>query len=363
MEIQLIKEPNSVFETATLLFDGRNGSSCRELKEAIRKKYEIDSAVLDSCFDSIIEASEFVCAGVEAEADPALMDFLFSRHSSMTGCFAGYIIHDVCRRSGTDEELLAALREAPKNVFFVNLFAMLSDEFPSVDTDPVTNYAELFSFIEKLPVPEDEKFQLCRLYNGYEEYREQLSRILETAISLYRAKFDIIRHYISWFIAAVNEPLTNDAEGFLQKNYGLKPEDSAPELCVAPSVAMCNGTRHLLSYTTQDNVDYLYVGALFEPLREITDVTTADERVCKALRILGDSRKFEILKLLTDGPKYGQQIASLLDITTATVSHHMSLLLEAGFVEIRRESNRIYYTIGRKKLRDFIEELAKTLLG
>jgi len=363
MEITLLKEPNAVFETAVLLFDNRNGNSCRELKEAIRKKYEIDSAVLDSCFDSIIEMSEYVCSGIDSVADPALMDFLFSRHSSMSGCFANYLIHDVCRRSGTDEELIEALREAPKNVFFVNLFAMLSDEFPGVDTEPVTSYPELFTFIEKLPVPEDEKFQLCRLYNGYEDYREQLARILEAAISLYRDKYDIIRHYISWFIAAVNEPLGEGGEGYLAEQFGFKPDAEASGLCIAPSVSMCNGTRRLLSYTTQDSTDYLYVGALFEPLREITDVTTADERLCKALRILGDSRKFEILKLLADGPKYGQQIASLLDITTATVSHHMSLLLEAGFVEIRRESNRIYYTIGRKKLRDFIDELNDTLLG
>lgn len=73
--------------------------------------------------------------------------------------------------------------------------------------------------------------------------------------------------------------------------------------------------------------------------------------------------KFEILKLLSEGPKYGMELASLLELSTATVSHHMALLLEAGFVSIRRESNRVYYELNRKKLRDFLDELRSSLLG
>ena len=105
------------------------------------------------------------------------------------------------------------------------------------------------------------------------------------------------------------------------------------------------------------------MGVLFEPLREITDISTVEDKLCRSLRTMGDNRKFEILKLLAEGQKYGQQLASLLDISTATVSHHMSMLLEAGFVEIKRESNRIYYVLNRKKLRNFFEELSEALLG
>ena len=58
-----------------------------------------------------------------------------------------------------------------------------------------------------------------------------------------------------------------------------------------------------------------------------------------------------------------EQIASLIDISTATVSHHMSMLIEAGFVDIKRESNRIYYIPNKKKIRDFLDELSDALLG
>ena len=98
-------------------------------------------------------------------------------------------------------------------------------------------------------------------------------------------------------------------------------------------------------------------------MREITDVSTVDDKICRTLRTIGDNRKYEILKLLAESPRYGQQIASLIDISTATVSHHMSMLIEAGFVDIKRESNRIYYIPNKKKIRDFLDELTEALLG
>ncbi len=364
MEVILLKEPNLVFEITTLLCNSQTGRSCRELKQAIHKKFAIDENVLNSCFDPIIELSDYVFDGVRASADPAAMQFLFGQHSSLKGCFANYLTHDVCRLPQSDlRSSIETVRQQSPAVFFVNLSSILTAEFaPGDDSGVITNFGELFSFIDKMPIPEDEKFQLCRLYNNFEEYRNVLADILTRAGELFEQKYESAKHYIGWFLGAISEPLKNGGAKFIENNYSLTIPPSVDTLYLRPSIAMCNTTQYLMSYTSEEVNDCLYVGVLFEPLREITDVSTVDERLCRGLRTMGDSRKFEILKLLCDGPKYGQQIASLLDLSTATVSHHMGLLLEAGFVEIKRESNRIYYALNRKKIRDFINELSASLL-
>lgn len=363
MDTHLLREPNLIFEVSMLIFNSRTGQSCRELKETIQKRFAIDRNVLDSCFDAIIEMSDHVVNNLKV--DPSLLDFLFGRHASMKGCFAFYLIHDACRdidRSFTAS--LAALREQSKALFFVNLSSMLIAEFAEENySGVITNYGELFAFIEKLPIPADEKFELCRLYNNYEEYRELLAGILESAGKLYMQKYDSVKHYIGWFSAAVSEPLSQRGAAYIEQNYNMKLSDSADAIYLRPSISMCSGTKYLMSFTSEKVVDVLYVGVLFEPLREITDVSTVDDRICRALRTMGDDRKFEILKLLAEGPKYGMELASLLELSTATVSHHMALLLEAGFVSIRRESNRVYYELNRKKVRDFLDELRVALIG
>ena len=283
----------------------------------------------------------------------------------MKGCFAFYLIHDICRRPSPDFKAdIAALKDQSKALFFVNFSSMLISEFASDDfSGIVTNFAELFDFIEKMPVPEDEKWQLCKLYNNYEEYRELLAGILSPAGELYMRKYESVKHYIGWFLAAVSEPLKAGGAKFIESNYSVKISTSADCLYLQPSIAMCNTTQYLMSYTSEKITDFLYVGVLFEPLREITDVSTVDDKICRTLRTIGDNRKYEILKLLAESPRYGQQIASLIDISTATVSHHMSMLIEAGFVDIKRESNRIYYIPNKKKIRDFLDELTEALLG
>ena len=259
---------------------------------------------------------------------------------------------------------VARLRELSKPVFFINLSSMLINEFAPDDYDgDITNYSELFSFIESMPIPADEKFELCRLYNGFETYKSLLADILEDAGSLFAEKYDVVKHYIGWFITAINEPLEKGGQKFVEENYGIEVSPSVDVLYLQPSIVMCNTTRYLMSFTDERVYDFFYIGVLFEPLREITDSSTLEDKLCRNLRTIGDQRNFEILHLLAESPKYGQQLASLLDISTATVSHHMALLMECGFVEIKRESNRIYYCLNRKKIRDFVDELSESLLN
>lgn len=362
MEIKLLREPNLLFEAAMLLYNSRNGESCRELKNAILKKFAIDPEVLDSCFDAIIELSEHVTRAVTA--DDKLLDFLFRRHSGMKGCFAFYLIHNACRRAEPNLEAdLAALRELPKSIFFMNMTSLLQSEFAPEDYDgEITNYAEFIGFVETMDIPADEKWEICRFYNGFDHYRSALADILEEAARLYREKYDIVKHYVGWFLSAVNEPLTTGGADFVERNYGITVSESIDTLYIQPSIMMCNSTRYLMNFTDEREDDYFYVGVLFEPLKEITQTSTLEDKLCRTLRTIGDLRKFEILKLLSESPKYGQQLASLLDLSTATISHHMSMLMECGFVEIKRDANRIYYALNKKKLRDFIDELGETLL-
>lgn len=363
MEIKLLREPNIVYETAMLLYNTRNGESCTELRNAILKKFSIDVDVLDNCFNAIIEISNYVTESLSA--DEKLLDFLFARHSSMKGCFAFYIIHDACRRVEPNfESDVGRIRDLSKAAFFINLSSMLINDYaPDNWRGDVTNYAELFSFIETMPIPADEKFELCRLYNNFETYKNLLADIIYEAGKLFMSKYDVVKHYIGWFISATSEPLSTGGAKFVEENYNISLSPSVDVLYLQPSIIMCNTTKYLMNFTDEKVYDFFYVGVLFEPLKEITDSSTLEDKLCRNLRTIGDMRKFEILRLLAEGEKYGQQLASLLDLSTATISHHMAMLIECGFVEIKRESNRIYYCLSRKKLRDFIDELTETLLS
>ena len=65
----------------------------------------------------------------------------------------------------------------------------------------------------------------------------------------------------------------------------------------------------------------------------------------ETFKALGDPTRREILRLLRDGAKTAGEIGSRFDMTGATISHHLSVLREAGLISDDRRGKYIYYEL------------------
>ena len=83
----------------------------------------------------------------------------------------------------------------------------------------------------------------------------------------------------------------------------------------------------------------------------------------QVLKLLADKSKFEILSYIRDKEAYGSELAQRLGLTTATISHHMSALLNANLAEMKRMDKRIYYTSNQKALEEALEYIKAQLLS
>ncbi len=61
-------------------------------------------------------------------------------------------------------------------------------------------------------------------------------------------------------------------------------------------------------------------------------------------KALADERRIRIVALLSARALSVEELAAAVDLTPATVSHHLALLREAGLVEAAHEQ---YYTVYR----------------
>ena len=69
-----------------------------------------------------------------------------------------------------------------------------------------------------------------------------------------------------------------------------------------------------------------------------------------ALQVIGEPRRREILRLVWDRERTAGDIAAQFDVTFGAVSQHLSVLREAGFVNVRRAGNQRFYRTDRKAL-------------
>ena len=65
----------------------------------------------------------------------------------------------------------------------------------------------------------------------------------------------------------------------------------------------------------------------------------------ETFKALSDPTRREILHLLRVGAKTAGEIGSHFDMTGATVSHHLSVLREAGLISDDRRGKYIYYEL------------------
>ncbi|MBE6597998.1 MAG: metalloregulator ArsR/SmtB family transcription factor [Ruminococcaceae bacterium] len=76
-------------------------------------------------------------------------------------------------------------------------------------------------------------------------------------------------------------------------------------------------------------------------------------------KALGDESRLSILRMLLEGESYVELIASRLELTSATVSHHLKKLEAAGLVECHRTQFYMIYSVKR----DFLDESLVSLIG
>lgn len=65
----------------------------------------------------------------------------------------------------------------------------------------------------------------------------------------------------------------------------------------------------------------------------------------ETFKALGDPTRRAILDLLKGGSKTAGEIGSQFDMTGATVSHHLSVLRDAGLISDQRRGKYIYYEL------------------
>ena len=79
----------------------------------------------------------------------------------------------------------------------------------------------------------------------------------------------------------------------------------------------------------------------------------------ESFKALGDPTRREILRLLRDGAKTAGEIGAHFEMTGATISHHLSVLREAGLISDDRRGKYIYYELNLSVL----DEIAGWIAG
>ncbi len=104
-----------------------------------------------------------------------------------------------------------------------------------------------------------------------------------------------------------------------------------------------------------------YLNAYTSYMTTITKVPVTKSRAAKArmLSLAGDQTRIRILCLLFEHKQVCvSEIATALDMSVASISHHLQLMKDAGFFTTERRGNTICYSLNQSV---FIKQLQKII--
>jgi ArsR family transcriptional regulator len=88
------------------------------------------------------------------------------------------------------------------------------------------------------------------------------------------------------------------------------------------------------------------------------------ENNARIFKALCDPNRLMIIEMLQGGEKCACKILNDLNIVQSTLSHHMKILCESGFVDSRRDGKWMRYSLNKERFEDaknLLSEFAKAI--
>ncbi len=125
----------------------------------------------------------------------------------------------------------------------------------------------------------------------------------------------------------------------------------------------CVMSFHSMRFLTGDDHITVIAGVLYWLILRLTEKYAAnDEHLLACLKTLGDKSRLDILKLLKEQDRSGQELAKELGISQGTVSHHLNVLVRDEFIRIAKDGSRLRCSLAPEAIESMVDDIRRLLL-
>jgi DNA-binding transcriptional ArsR family regulator len=235
--------------------------------------------------------------------------------------------------------------------------------FDDTDADSKEEQRPLVEQLDDTGLADGEKWQILRVIQDAGPYLTQLTAVLTPLKDLIETNLPLVKPLLDDFALrwqAYFEKVSFEA--FLSECIGVEAGDlSGFMLHIYPSVFDCGSI--MLSMEPESKAVYMQIGICLQEGVNVKAMPMASYQLLEGLKALSDKSKLSILSHIRDKRSYGQALARETGLSTATISHHMSTLINCGFIRLERVENRIYYQMDKESLQRFLKKLSLYLLN
>lgn len=352
---ELVKTPIWSMETLACLIDGESkreehfiqesekfGMTNKEMEQLLAPIILYKSKVYEEILPIALKYKKVMKYSKETEIEKVTMSEFLNIVVRNSECF---------NREQTREEI--------DDIFNRHFTSIVNEHLSDEDTEGglVNSIVDIVGYFSKFKLDADFKMQMIELYTERYEVWEELRNFLSEAEGSCQKHFNIIEKQ---YLEAVNQlERANELEEILQKSDVLSLEFNNVTK-VIPFIFIYNSIT-LHEYDEENNSIYCVIGIYtLQFIERKKNNTMNDKHLITDLKAIGDETRLRILRLLAEQKMYNQELAEALNLTSATVSHHMNVLLQSRIISIAldtEKSKKITYEINKQRLEELGDEI------
>lgn len=217
---------------------------------------------------------------------------------------------------------------------------------------------DILWLIENTESSADKKFEIIKIYidceRVFKEFQEKIGAceyIVNKHYHLIEDRFEEV---------ANNFELYKDTEKFLEMaNVKSLKDHYSEDIVIRFSGVSYNGGSFRVSSKKDLDTKVIMGIMLFELYDYSLSFEGTKDKIIEKCKAIGDDTRFTILNLISERPYYVKELAEKMGLTSASISHHLTILFQAGFIEPTVKDRKTYYNIKDEAFTELGEQLIR----
>lgn len=223
---------------------------------------------------------------------------------------------------------------------------------------------DLLELIMDSYLEDKDSMNMVRSLKNYKDIHRRLIPLLENLERIISEEFYIIEDRFKQYTLELNKNnfqycIDLMSELGLDKTYDI----IEGKITVGFRVVLNNYTSIMLPIEKLKN-SKMFLGLLMEDLIEFKESKFKYEVFQRKLKSLSDPTRYSIISLLREKPYFVKELADEIHLSPPTLSYHLNMLQLDGFIRLKVEGKRNYYSLRKnafKELGEAFIELANSI--
>ena len=340
-------------------------------KDEMKSAFDIQSEFYQTNADSyqkkcnlLLDIYQYVKDNLQVKKD--ILEYYFKSRGQEFTCYGSFALlginHQNRNKTKSYEDFFSNITEQQK----IKQYALMINGEEAMNLpQELQNFSELVAFIDASSYEQEMKWEVIKIYHNQEKYYNEVCDIISKVIDLITSKYS---DQIAYFEQEFYEYWTNveNEEGIIatiDKQLSITLEISERGIVVEPLMFAPFSVIVSIKEGINTLQDVIRISVLFDKRFVIANRMIKKDDVINMGKLLSDKSKVDILEFVSKRPCYGKEIATELELSTATISYHVNALLKEGFLKADINSNKVYYSINRERISACLEDIKNYFVG